>query len=255
MRKFLLLSPLFLLLPAVTFAGQDFSCHQDILQPAVSPRGNCHVFDTRCEVPDSWKLVPSCEAVEDRNFGSRPEDVTARRTSQNYWDKYKTRVEAKKVDENKDRLYLSPYKTFGRASIGRGGRDRDARGEIEERKPRRTTTRAYYGPSKSFALQDPRREKDAENELENRATSRWRTRLAIGAGAVREGKLQARPKWTVEQDKRRERMEDKNTQGWKERMVEDRRVERKPYEYKGLKLRKIWRPSFSGNLDRALIED
>lgn len=255
MKKLLFLSPLFLFLPAMTFAGQDFSCHQDILQPAVSPRGNCHVFDTRCQVPDDWKLVPSCEEVQDRNFGSRPEDVTARRTSQNYWDKYKARVEAEKAEEEKDRLYLSSYKKFGRASIGRAGRDRDPRGAVEDRNPRRATTQSYYGPSKSFALQDPRREQDAPDELENRATSRWRTRLAIGAGAVREGKLQARPKWTVEQRNRRERMEDKDMQGWKERMVEDRRVEEKPYEYEGLKLRRIWRPSFSGDLDRALIED
>ncbi|MBT6831819.1 hypothetical protein HOA64_02050 [bacterium] len=250
MKKFLILATLFLAAP--TFATtDDFACENDILQPAVSPRGTCHVFETRCEVPNSWKIVSDCENVENPNFGANPNDVANRRLSNNYWEKYKAKIEAKK-DVDTD----TKAKRFGSASLGRGGSDRVSTGAIAKKRNTRTTSSTTYSPSNSFLLEDSRRDQtDVTESLKKRATSRGRTRLAIGSGAVREGKLQAKPKWSVTSSNRARRMEEKNTQGWRELTIDGRRVEKKEYEYEGIKLRKIYRPSSNGSIEKELIED
>ncbi len=80
MKKFLLLGLAFIITPvfAADFQPDSSMCIQ-MIQDAVSPQGVCETFATPCDVPESWKVISSCDLVKPKESSTRFEDVVNRR--------------------------------------------------------------------------------------------------------------------------------------------------------------------------------
>jgi hypothetical protein len=80
MKKFLLLGLAFLITPAFAADFQpDSSMCVQMIQHAVSPQGVCETFATPCDVPESWRVISSCDLVKPKESSTRFEDVSNRR--------------------------------------------------------------------------------------------------------------------------------------------------------------------------------
>ena len=186
-----------ILLPVLASAQSDAPviCAQ-VIKAAVSPSGHCQTFRTPCDIPQDWKMVSSCDAVEDINFGSSPEDIDSRRLN-NRWQILRDKMaENKKARED----YVNPrYRRIGAASLGRGGSDRETK-EIETSplKKRTMSNRKYHSRKYNIAVDYRRDEEVSTNEREQRRKS-YQTRLRYGSPTKmdRGGPISSKPKWFV----------------------------------------------------------
>ncbi|NJP03963.1 hypothetical protein HC823_01720, partial [Candidatus Gracilibacteria bacterium] len=187
-------------LPLITNAQSDapVMCAQ-ITKSAVSPSGHCQTFRSPCDIPQDWKMVPSCDSVEDVDFGSTPEDIDMRRL-ENRWAILKAKIESKKEEAQITDSYNTAYKRIGSASLGRAGRDREARGAEEESTLERRTmsSRQYHSQKYNIAVDYRRNEDTSSNEWEQRRQSS-QTRLRYGTATEmdRNSPLSSKPKWFV----------------------------------------------------------
>ncbi len=80
MKKYLLLGLAFLITPAFAadFEPTSSMCIQ-VTQHAVSPQGVCETFSTPCDVPETWKIISSCDLVKPKSTSTRFRDVVNRR--------------------------------------------------------------------------------------------------------------------------------------------------------------------------------
>jgi len=80
MKKLLLLGLAFIITPAfaVDFTPDSSMCIQ-VTQHAVSPKGVCETFSTPCDVPETWKIISSCDLVKPKGQNTRFQDVVNRR--------------------------------------------------------------------------------------------------------------------------------------------------------------------------------
>ena len=80
MKKLFLLGLAFLITPAFAadFTPDSSMCIQ-VMQSAVSPQGVCKTFSTPCDVPETWKVLSSCDLVKPKDKNTRFQDVVNRR--------------------------------------------------------------------------------------------------------------------------------------------------------------------------------
>ncbi len=186
-----------LFLPLLSHAQSDapVMCAQ-ITKAAVSPSGHCQTFRSPCDIPQDWKMVPSCDAVEDTDFGSTPEDIDSRRL-QNRWEALRARIQAKKEEAEPEGLNAS-YRRLGSASLGRGGIDREVKDEESPYKRRTMSDRQYHSQKYNIAVDYRRNEDTTENERNQRRQS-YQTRLRYGTATEmdRSSPLSSKPKWFV----------------------------------------------------------
>ena len=249
MNKFLLASAL--LFPVITFATDD----TDISQFALDSHGNCEEFSVEKTIPDTWKIVDSCENYRSTEVGSRPEDVLARR-----WEALRKRLSAKKSDqesEAENRPMLTRNR-IGSGTLTRGGADREM-SDGEEKQPRRASTAMQYGTTKQFLLDDSRRLEKSRAEWIRRRNARSGIKSGSATEMDRSGQLSDKF-WSTETATRNERLDDQeSTEGWenylynRQYLSKQGRKKQTKYVYKGPSLRRIYRGApLKGTLDSEI---
>lgn len=187
----ILFSPIF----ASAQADEPMMCAQ-VIKSAISPSGHCQTFKTPCDIPQDWKMVPSCDMVEKTDFGASPADIDSRRL-ENRWQVLRDKMTA---DAMARENYVTPkYHRIGAASLGRAGVDREAKGATEPRFKKRTMSNRKYHSRKYNIAVDYRRDKNvSKNEWEQRRKSS-QTRLRYGSPTKmdRNGPISSKPKWFV----------------------------------------------------------
>lgn len=236
MNKLLLAS--ILILPTITFAAEETNSSQY----AIDSHGICQEFSTEETLPETWKIVDSCENYASKETGSRPEDVLARR-----WAAMTKKLLSKKneQDSEDEKLPVLNRSRVGSGTLTRGGSDREVSTGIS-RQPRRTTTTQQYSTTKQFLLDDSRRLEKSRDEWIRRRNARSGIKSGSATEMERTGKLSTNF-WSTEQNSRSERLETKEmaegTESFLGRQAfeKQRRIKKKPYVYKGISLRRLFR--------------
>ena len=237
MNKFLLASAL--LFPVITFAAND----TDISQFALDPHGNCKAFSTEETIPDTWKIVDSCENYKSKETGSSPESVLARR-----WKAFSNKLLNKKSEQNteEESLPILNRSRIGSGTLTRGGADRET-SDRENKQPLRTSTKMQYGTTKQFLLDDSRRLEKSRSEWIRRRNARSGIKSGSATQMDRSGQLSDKF-WSTETATRNERLDDQeSTEGWekylynRQYLSKQGRKKQTKYVYKGPSLRRIYR--------------
>lgn len=147
MRIVLLASVSILTLSGIAFAQTSVKsafpavCTQ-VVQPAVSPRGECVYFPTPCDVPDGYRPISSCDLVEPVDRGTSLED-RLRRRSASFNAVRPKEVESVESTESTDRPLSKQYR-FGSGSMTR---DEERTKELSSsNNPRRAGIRTFTMP-------------------------------------------------------------------------------------------------------------
>jgi hypothetical protein len=237
MNKFLLAS--IILLPAITFAAEDISSSQS----AIDPHGICEEFAIDEILPETWKIVDSCENYKSKETGASPESVLARR-----WKAFSNKLLNKKSEQESEEesLPILNRNRVGSGTLTRGGADREA-SLGEEQQPRRTTTTQQYGTTKQFLLDDSRRLEKSRDEWIRRRNARTGIKSGSATEMDRTGELSDKF-WSTETATRNERLENQeSTEGWEQYLYNRQYIskqgqkEKKAYIYKGPSLRRLYR--------------
>lgn len=249
MNKFLLASAL--LFPLITFATDDTESSQS----AIDTHGNCEEFLITETIPDTWKIVDSCEKYKSEEIGVRPEDVLERR-----WKALMNKLSEKKSEQkSKDEsLPVLNRNRVGSGTLTRGGANRKT-SLNEEQQPVRTTTTKEYGTTKKFLLDDSRRLVKTRAEWIRRRNARSGIISGSGTEMDRTGELSDKF-WSTEAATRNERLENQeSTEGWenylynRQYLSKQGRKEQKEYVYKGPSLRRIYRGApLKGSFDTEI---
>jgi hypothetical protein len=236
MNKLLLAS--ILVLPTITLAASDVNVNQT--QSAIDQHGRCKTFATTDEISDSWKLVDSCEKYAPVKKGASPEEVLERR--------WKRRLNSRSANtEKKEKKPVLGRRRIGSGTLTRGGADR-VKSLGETKRAKRTTTNQKSGTTKQFLLQDSRRLTKNKKEWARRRNARSGIKSGSATQMERTGKLSGKF-WSTESGRRTKRLESQETtNGWKEYLSNRQKVsttykrrEKKPYVYKGISLRRMYR--------------
>lgn len=241
MNKLLLTTAL--LFPLITLAADE----ETVSQSAINPHGMCEEFSTEETIPNTWKIVDSCENYETEKVGTRPEDVLKRR--------WTSRINARTSSENTEKKAVLRRSRIGSGTLTRGGADRESSTGISKQ-PRRTTTTPQYKTNKQFLLDDSRRLVKTRSEWLRRRNARTGIKSGSATEMERTGEL-SNKFWSTEQATRNERLESQeSTEGWenylynRQYISKQGRREKKVYTYKGPTLRRMYRGSrLEGNLE------
>lgn len=253
MKKFIL--PAFvmslLLVPSVFAEDEGMSCIQ-VLQSAVGPDGSCEYFPTPCDVPDDWKLVPSCEEVRDVSFGLTPDEVANRRKEL----RRKKYEEMQQEPDDKETLLersQARYRKFGSGSYTRSTKNDSLKTDKGTKISDRKFVTPQFGNSWSYdryrrlniKMKYNQKREDASGE-ENAALERPGIISTI-SDVFREGKLSNTPKWSVQQQGRI-----RNIPTGKNPYRLKTKIQRKPKNrvYEGPSLQKVYKGDrMEGDLD------
>jgi hypothetical protein len=177
-------------------SSEPVVCAQ-IIKSAVGPSGHCQTFKTPCDIPQDWKMVSSCDAVEDVDFGATPEEFDLRRLG-NRWQTFQEQMDLQK--EEQAAINNNPYRRIGSASLGRAGIDREPKTAADESplKKRTVSDRDYYSRKYNNTVDYRRDETISENEWQQNRQS-FQTRLRYGSATTmdRNGPISSKPKWFV----------------------------------------------------------
>ena len=241
MNKLLLAS--ILVLPAIALATEK----TPTVQYAIDPHGICKEFSLEETLPATWKIVNSCENYTSNKIGMRPEDVLKRR--------WKSRLNSRTITpSSSEKKSILRRPRIGSGTLTRGGADREVSTGINQQ-PRRTTTTQQYGTTKQFLLDDSRRLEKTRTEWIRRRNARAGIKSGSATKMERTGKLSTNF-WSTEQNSRSKRLETKKMAEGTETFLgrqafeKQRRVKKKPYVYKGLSLRRLYRGTrLEGNIE------
>ncbi|HEY5713895.1 MAG TPA: hypothetical protein VIT68_00935 [Candidatus Gracilibacteria bacterium] len=187
---------------SVTQAADN--CSTDVTA-AVNSRGICHVFNTGCDVPDTWKALPtsSCQDVKDDRY--KPSMEERLRTRRGYGGGNKL-LSDQAARNKKSYSRRNPANTaaikrrVSSSSIYQDTSDAEDKTGFEDRRAR--TTRNYASP---FANYGNRQAQD-KNELTDTAKAHQRGRIqayrrlgkALRKEANRTGAFSNDPNWEVQ---------------------------------------------------------
>ena len=262
MKKFFILAAV--LFPA--FCGAEEYCLQRE-QAALSPDGDCEIFDSPCDIPSDWKRVPRCDLIRDKDFGSRPEDVAARRAV-GFYQTLEQIQRANELDEKFD----DRTKVGGRTL--RVGRAQDTRPSVDDRTADRKNTASSafsvrgrtmpkYGDSEAyerFKELNPwyggYQHKGDTTQEERMARYQAKPAQMSRTDADREGYLSNEPKWS-EASKTHFKREMGSQRYWRGGYYRDTDTsdDDDTSSPSTLQLRRVYRESQVGDLDGSIDLD
>ncbi|MCK5461047.1 hypothetical protein KAI58_03615 [Candidatus Gracilibacteria bacterium] len=227
-------------LNTVTFAAQE-ECIE-LTQSAVSPDGVCTQFETSCEIPSNWKVVPSCNLIKETSFGTSLEDrMNNRFYGKNYVKKNKS--------TEKDNIRTSgKFRRQGSGYLTRTGRYRQTRLNESQGKSylsRKTFTKKNYSKEtrekiKSLNIQKGGFQHEGDLTKEERKTRRaYRAPIESATQMNRSGYLSSKQKFSTEMETRSNSARVGSKRIWKN--LKQISQTKKKRVYKGITLRKLWR--------------
>ena len=188
MKKIIFLASVLIAFPV--FAQNTTEICTQVLQSAVSPKGECEVYPTPCDVPEDWKKVSSCENVKSPSFGKTPEEVLKRRRGNIYWRKFRAKNPSKKH-------FRSPQNN--RLASGSWTRPRRTEGKREISRLKKRTVNFRVGPSNIYMKDNPYKLKKAsQKERQRRRKVSINARTGSATQIKRSGPLSFKPKWKIE---------------------------------------------------------
>lgn len=239
-----------LLFPVIIFAADEaIETTPSLNQFAINSRGVCEGFSVDIVLPETSKIVDSCDNYSTTKTGSRPEDVLNRR-----WASMLKSLSTKTNTVEKTPVLGRPR--VGSGTLTRGGADRVV-SLGEEQQPIRSTTEINYSTTKQFLLQDSRRLTKTQDEWLRRRNARSGITSGSATEMERSGDL-SNEFWSTEAAQREQRLETQNsTEGIanylsnRQYILKQGQKEKKEYVYKGPSLRRLYR----GTRLEASVED
>ena len=239
MHKYL---PLIFLSTANVFA-LDQDCFEKETD-AVSPYGICQTFSQTCDIPDDWKVIPSCDLVEDNGHQKLRNKLKDR------LNKIRTKQDTQ-LEKQSARILKKSALGSMRKSIPRPGsaniyqQKRSSSDKVNSRNRRGTTSRNYRSSFSRLTTKTNENKKAKEVEARNQrnaARSKAKSSGILRKSGIRTGKLNTTTKWSYETEQRSRRKDYTKTPIWRSiRSLNAENRVKKEYTYKAPKLSRVYK--------------
>lgn len=199
---------LFLLLLALVSAPHLYSAQaQDVciqvIQPAVSPDGVCQEYATPCDVPETWKSVPSCDLIDTAAEANKP---TLEQKQHARLAKMRAYWAAKKAAMNANTTETATNQSFNKVGSGSFTRSNRYRrlptsnaSSQNSAGVRASNTRNYNSDvAKRYSMRGGYQRAGDTTSAERKARRTYRPqRISSASDTNRSGNLNTTVKWNV----------------------------------------------------------